>query len=123
MKLLLKLNGVKALLLFQTVLMVSLAIVCYFINGEKAGYSAILAGFSCLLSTAVFASIVFKRTGAQAAKQIARSFYRAEAIKWIITIALMTFIFVFIPVAAGSFFATFCIMQLSYWIAPILFSD
>ena len=52
---------------------------------------------------------------------IARSFYRAEAVKWLMTVVLMMLIFVFIPIAAGSFFATFCVMQLSYWTAPGLF--
>lgn len=116
-------RGVKALLICQASLMIGMAMLCAFFSGIVALYSALLAGICCILSTAVFAAIVFGKSGAQAARLIARSFYRAEAAKWLITAILMMLIFTFIPIAAASFFATFCVMQLSYWAAPGLFKN
>ena len=114
-------SGVKALLLVQVGLTVGMAVICGMLSGRLAFYSAGLAGICCVLSTAAFAAIVFRKTGAHAVVQIARSFYRAEAVKWLITIGLMMVVFIFVPIVAGAFFATFCIVQMAYWFSPGLF--
>lgn len=109
-------RSVRLLLIVQLGLMMGMAILCGFLSGMLALFSAFLAGLCCIVTTVAFAVIVFKRGGAQSARLIARSFYRAEAVKWLITAMLMMLIFVFIPIVAGAFFATFCVMQLSYWV-------
>lgn len=96
-------------------------ILCGMLSGWLAAYSASLAGICCILSTAAFAAISFRKSGAKAAAEIARSFYRAEAVKWLITIMLMMVIFIFVPIVAGAFFATFVVVQMAYWVAPGLF--
>lgn len=98
-----------------------MAIICGVLSGWLAFYSASLAGICCILSTVVFAAISFRKSGAKAAAQIARSFYRAEAVKWLITMIFMMVVFIFIPIVAGAFFSTFCIVQMAYWTAPGLF--
>jgi ATP synthase protein I len=113
-------SGVKALLLVQVGLTVGMAVISGVFSGWLAFYSACLAGICCIISTAVFAAIVFKKAGARAAAQIARSFFRAEAVKWLITIILMTVIFLFVPIVAGAFFAAFCVVQMAYWFSPSL---
>lgn len=109
-------RGVKALLLVQTGIMTGMSILCGILNGEKAFFSAISAGFCCIIPMIVFACMVFKKSGARAALSIARSFYRAEAVKWLLTAGLIVLVFAFIPIVGGSFFVTFCVMQLSYWV-------
>lgn len=110
-------QSVKILLMIQLCLIVMMAIFCWVAGGEKAFYSALLAGGCCVFTTVVFAKIVFAKSGAQAAKNVVRAFYRAEAIKWLLTIVLITLVFAFIPVAAAAFFITFFVIQLSYWLA------
>jgi ATP synthase protein I len=114
-------RGVKALLGVQFGLTIAMAVLCGILSGWLAFFSAGLAGICCIFSTAAFAAITFRKSGAKAAAQIARSFYRAEAVKWMITIMLMMFIFIFVPIVAGAFFATFVIVQMAYWVAPGLF--
>lgn len=114
-------NGVRKLLWIQVALTVGMTVVCGLLNGLFASYSAGLAGICCVISTAVFAGIVFRKSGVQAAVQIARSFYRAEAVKWLITFTLLVAIFVFVPIVAGAFFATFFVVQMAYWVALGLF--
>ena len=115
------LRGVRALLAVQVGLTLLMGIFCGVFSGWLAVLSAGLAGICCILSTAAFAAICFRKSGARAAAEIARSFYRAEAVKWSITMILMMVVFIFIPIVAGAFFATFCIVQMAYWAAPGLF--
>lgn len=119
-------RGVRRLLAFQTGLMLVIAVICGIFFQDQATFwtafgSAVLAGVCFILTTAVFAVIAFKHTGAQSAVQIARAFYRAECMKWFLTAGLMAIIFVFIPIKPLPFFVTFCIMPLSFWAAPRLF--
>ena len=115
-------RGVRALLMVQAGLTAVMAIIFGGLNGKLAVYSAGLAGLCCILSTAVFALIVFKKRGARAAAKIARSFYRAEAVKWFVTMSLLIGIFTVFPLMpGGAFFVTFCIVQMAYWTAPRLF--
>lgn len=116
------LSGVKKLLLVQVGLTLGMALICGVSNGWLAFFSASLAGICCLFSTAAFAAIMFRKAGARAAMQIARSFYRAEVIKWLMMVSLMMMVFIFVPVVAGAFFATLCVVQMAYWAAPGLFN-
>lgn len=116
-------RSVKTLLMFQMGLMVMMAVLSGVVSGEKGLYSAFLAGVTCILSTLVFALIAFRKSGAKIAPSIVRAFYRAEAIKWLVTAVLLMLIFAFIPIAPSVFFATFCVMQLSYWVVLGLFKN
>lgn len=109
-------RSIRALSACQFVIMTSMIILCGIISGTQAAYSACLAGVCCIVPTLIFAMMVFRQSGAQAAILIARTFYRAEAMKWLVTALLMTSVFIFFPIVAMAFFATFCVMQLSYWV-------
>lgn len=114
-------RGVKALLKVQFGLTVGMAVLCGVLSGWLAAYSAGLAGICCILSTAVFAGISFRKSGARAAAKIARDFYRAEAVKWLITILFLMVVIIFVPIVAGAFFPSFVVVQMAYWVAPGLF--
>lgn len=116
-------QGVKGLLNLQVGLMIGMTALCAVVIGQKAAYSAFLAGFCCVLATLVFVVIAFEKQGATKAREIVRSFYRAEAVKWFVTALLMLCVFVFVPIHAGAFFITFCVMQLSYWAVLGLFKN
>ncbi len=114
-------RGVRKLLWIQCGLTFSVAIISCVLSGWLAFYSALLAGACCLFSTVIFAVIFFWKGGAQAARQIARLFYRAEAVKLILTVSLMMMIFAFVPIVAGPFFAAFFVVQTAYWLSLGLF--
>jgi len=104
---------VQKLLILQTLFVVGMVIICAIFSGRQAVYSAILAGFCCMLPTFVFGCIAFRKKGARAAQGIMRDFYRAEACKWIVTMILMIGIFGCVSVMAAAFFITFSVIQLS----------
>lgn len=110
-------QGLRTLLALQVGMLLGMAILCAMIDGLQAFYSSLLAGVCCMIATTVFGLIVLKKTGARAAKEIVRAFYRAEAIKWLVTAVLMMLIFEYIPITALAFFITFAVMQLSYLVA------
>lgn len=68
----------------------------------------------------VFATIVFRKSGAQAAQQVKRAFAFGESIKLMLTIVLLVLAFTVLPVHAGALLIGFSIIVLSQWFAPLI---
>lgn len=68
----------------------------------------------------VFATIVFRKSGAQAAQQVKRAFAMGESIKLMLTIVLLVLAFTTLPVHAGALLIGFSIIVLSQWFAPLI---
>lgn|GEM_PF-5939640 len=114
-------RGIFLLLFSQLGLTGIAALLGWLLEGRAAFYSAWLAGFCCIVPNAVFSFIAFSKAGARAAFKIVRSFYRAEALKWMLTAWMMAMIFAFVPISGASFFITFAVVQSVFWVAPAFF--
>lgn len=71
-------------------------------------YSALLGGLISIGPNFYFACSAFRYSGARAARHIARSVYRGEVLKFVLSAALFASVFVLVrPIAAGTLFAAF----------------
>jgi len=87
------------------------------------GYSALLGGLICTVPNTWFAYRSFKYRGARASQQIVKSFYRGEAVKLLLTALLFGATFKFVKVIEPvTVFAVFFLVQLSFWLTPLLFN-
>lgn len=114
------LQGAQRLLICQ----VSLTVLCAGIAmlfSSMAVVSAILAGLVSMVPTAYFATKLFQHQGAHAARQIVNSFYKGEALKLVLTIALFALVFKFFNIVPLVFFAVYMMVQLVFWFAPLIF--
>ena len=87
----------------------------------KAGLSALLGGLVSAVPNAFFARKLFKHQGAQAAKQIVNSFYKGEALKIMLSIALFVLVFKYFNIVPLVFFIVYIIVQAVFWFAHMIF--
>lgn len=89
----------------------------------QASGSVILGGLISALPTAYFARMTFKYYGACAAKKIVNSFYKGEAMKIMLTVALFALVYKTLPIEPFGFLAGFIAAQMMIWFAPIIFDN
>jgi ATP synthase protein I len=114
------LQGAQRLLMCQLSMTVLLAAIAL-LYSSIAAISAILGGLVSIVPTAYFATKLFRHHGAQAARQIVSSFYKGEALKIILTIALFGLVFKFFNIIPLIFFAVYIMVQMVFWFAPLIF--
>lgn len=68
----------------------------------------------------VFATIVFRKSGAQAAEAIQKAFKIGESLKILLTIGLLIFAFTVLPVHPPSLLIGYVVIVLSQWFAPLI---
>ena len=85
--------------------------------------SALLGGAVAILPALLFAIVLFHYKGAPAAKKIVNSFYRGEALKIAMSIALFALIFCFYSVTPIVFFVTYAVMALSFGFLLLIFDN
>lgn len=92
------------------------------LSGDKVlAYSTFLGGSVCVLPNLYFAWLMFRNMGALDARQVVRSFYKAEAMKFGLTVVLFTAIFIVVrPLNPISFFLTYAVVQFVHWLAPFV---
>ena len=106
---------------FQFVAACVISIVIYFANSELSAYSFFLGAIASVIPSAYMAIKVFGGKKVRPAQEIAKSFYKGEAGKLIITALMMSLIFSLVkPLAAGFFFAGFGMTVLSHWLSPFV---
>jgi len=110
--------GIRRLLLVQLGITIILALLFALVMSLNAACSALLGGLVCIIPNAYFASKLFQFHGARAAKQIVNSFYKAEALKIIVSIILFTAVFVLCRITPLAFFASYIIVMMTHWFAP-----
>lgn len=103
----------------------------------QLGISAILALIGLLISMQVsmslgigslitvfihfiFATIVFRKSGAQAAQEIQKAFKFGESLKILLAIGLLAFALTVLPVHPPSLIMGYIIIVLSQWFAPLI---
>lgn len=84
--------------------------------GLSNAKSLSLGGLTAIVPTLYFALTFFKVTGALAASEITRSFYRAEIGKFILTALIFLFIIKFVAVNTLPFFMGYAVAHSVYWI-------
>ncbi|MFC3283895.1 ATP synthase subunit I [Litchfieldella rifensis] len=109
------------LLLAQFVIMCAAAGLGAYVGGMAAAVSALLGGGVALLPNAYFAWRAFRYQGAQRTRDIIKSFYRAEAGKFGLTVALFTLVFVTVPPSNPAFFfGAYVATLFVHWLGPWL---
>lgn len=68
----------------------------------------------------VFATIVFRKSGAQAAEAVQKAFKVGESLKILLTIGLLIFAFTVLPVHPPSLLIGYVVIVLSQWFAPLI---
>lgn len=86
-------------------------------QGVTASYSILLGGLISMGPNAYFSRWAFRYTGAKAANDVARAFYRGEAGKFLLTTLLFAGAFVLVkPLAVELLFLGFVLMTALNWI-------
>ncbi len=66
----------------------------------------------------IFASMVFRKSGAQAASEVKKYFAMGESLKLLLTIGLLIAVFILLPVHPAALLIGYVIIVLSQWFAP-----
>lgn len=114
-------KGARRLIGWQLRLTVLLAAIATCLLGTKAGGSAMLGGLVSVVPNAYFAKKLFQHQRAQAARQIINSFYKGEALKIMLSIAMFALVFKFFKIVPVVFFVVYIVVQMVFWFAPLIF--
>ncbi|SHK92822.1 ATP synthase subunit I [Halomonas caseinilytica] len=113
--------GIRRLLLAQLVVIVMMTGVGALSGGSPSAYSAFVGGVVAFLPNAFFAWRAFRYRGGRHAKNIVSGFYRAEAGKFGLTVALLTVVFVAVPPSNHAFFfGAYVVMLFVHCLAAVL---
>jgi len=105
--------------LLQLFISFILFLIGLFISGT-VGLSLGVGSLIVVVVNFIFATIVFRKSGAQAALEIKRGFAIGESIKLMLTIVLLVLAFNVLPVHAASLLIGFVAIVLSQWFAPLI---
>lgn len=108
------------LIFWQFVVVILVAGILSLSGFNRLAYSLLLGSLTCIIPASCFALTFFAYSGARAARQIVRSFYRAELLKWLLTAILFALVFKYIPVEPVTYFVSFIGTQTLFWLLPLL---
>ena len=114
-------TGLRRLLILQLAILGIMVLLWYNLAEGTAAYSALLGGLVYIIPAWCFAAKLFQHGGARAANKIVRAFYVGEALKLMLTAVLFALVLIFIRISALAFFSAYIIMQLAFWLAPLVF--
>jgi len=115
------LDSARRLLRIQLITTAMAAGVGLVVSGAQMALSCVLGGLVSALPSACFARILFRYQGARSARLIVNSFYKGEAIKIGLSIALFALVFAFANIIPWAFFTVYLVVQLLLWFAPLIF--
>ncbi len=101
-------------------LVTAISTILFMMLSFKAAYSAFIGGIICVMPNVVFVIYAYRFGGARAAKKIASSFYRGEALKIMLTALMFAVTFIYIPISIGPLMTTFVLGLMVFWIAPFI---
>ncbi|MDR5894481.1 F0F1 ATP synthase subunit I [Larsenimonas suaedae] len=109
------------LLVVQIAVVVLMIGVSGWTHGASGALSSLKGGLVCLLPGFYFAWRAFRLQGARHARQIMTNFYRAEAGKFGLTVALFILIFAAVPPSNPAYFFGAYVAALGvHWLSPLL---
>jgi ATP synthase protein I len=112
------------LLLSQGVAVVAMTVLGLLAGGHRTAMSALTGGLVCLLPNLYFVWRLTPSTGRRLATRFVIDFYRAEAGKFGLTVALFALVFVSAPPSNPAFFfSAYAAVLFTHWLAPWLKRD
>lgn len=105
------------MVLIQIAICVILAVLGFFFS-TKIAFSLFGGGMIVVIGNFIFATIVFRKSGAQAASEVKKYFALGESLKLLLTIGLLIAVFTLLPVHPASLLIGYVIIVLSQWFAP-----
>jgi len=107
--------------MLQLMVALGMAVLAFIGHSLGAALSTLLGGGVAWLPSVLFAWLTFRHRGALQARNIVKSFYRAEAGKFGLTAALFIVVFVAVPPSNPAFFfGAYVVTQLVHWLGPWL---
>ncbi len=117
----LKRPPIARLLVAQSLMLVVVSVVGMLTAGLSGAVSALTGSGVALLPNAYFVWRAFRYQGARHTQDIVKGFYRAEAGKFGLTVALFTLVFVAVPPSNPAFFfSAYVATLLVHWLSPWL---
>lgn len=113
-------RGAQRLLVIQLCVALLIAAATLLIGNTTAAMSAIVGGLVCVVPNAYFVSKLFKYNGAHAARQIVNGFYKGEALKLMLSVAMFAMVFKFLEINPLVFFVAYIAAQMVFWFAPLI---
>lgn len=80
--------------------------------------SLLVGALIVVVANFIFASMVFRKSGAQAAREVKKHFAIGESLKLLLTLGLLVAVFTLLPVHPASVLIGFAVIVLSQWFAP-----
>lgn len=115
------LQGLYKLLALQMALCIMAPVVILLLFDKDAALSTFLGAFTAFAPSLVFVSKLFKYQGAQAAKNIVRSFYIGECLKLLLSIAFFAAVFaLYDDIKPLAFFLAYVIMLMTHWLSFVM---
>ncbi|MCI0509489.1 ATP synthase protein I [Chromohalobacter marismortui] len=109
------------LLMLQLMIVLGMAVLAFIWHAPGTALSTLLGGGVAWMPSVLFAWLTFRYRGASQARNIVKSFYRAEAGKFGLTAALFIVVFVAVPPSNPAFFfGAYVVTQLAHWLGPWL---
>lgn len=105
--------------LLQLAISIVLALIGLLIS-PTVSLSLAIGSLITVLIHFVFATIVFRKSGAQAAQEIQKAFKFAESLKILLAIGLLALALTVLPVHPPSLIIGYIIIVLSQWFAPLI---
>ncbi len=110
------------LFVIQLLVVIAALLLGSVLSPENA-FSIFCGGLIYIIPNGLFVSVYFKPKGASAVNSMAKAFYRAEFIKYFVTVLLLiTFISLF-PINIKVTIISFILFQPIAWIAPLFIAN
>ena len=107
------------MVLVQLIISFILFLIGLMISGTT-GLSLGVGSLIVVVVNFIFATIVFRKAGAQAALDIKKALNLGESLKLMLAAALMAFAFIVLPVEGAPLLIGYSIIVLSQWFAPLI---
>lgn len=108
------------MVLIQLIIAGLLGLVGLLVSSSVA-FSFVVGGLIVVFANFVFATIVFRKSGAQAAAQVKKGFAVGESVKFLLIVVLLVVAYTLLPVVPDKLLIGFCILVISQWFTPFVF--
>ncbi len=85
---------------------------------QQIALSLLVGGLIVVVANFIFATIVFRKSGAQATGEVKKHFAMGESLKLLLTIVLLAAVFTLLPVHPAALLIGYILIVLSQWFAP-----
>jgi ATP synthase protein I len=115
-------KGIKNLFYIQLFVAAMFVVLAMIYSGRSGAESAILGTFLYIIPNALYVRKIFHHQGARSAKKIVKGFYKAESLKFALSVVLFAVVFSMFNINPLIFFGAYVGMQMLIWFAPLIFT-